>query len=357
MSLSVDIRKNFGSFVLDTHFESEEGILGFLGASGSGKSMTLKCIAGIVTPDEGRIVLNGVTLFDSKQHINLSPQKRRVGYLFQNYALFPTMTLEKNIEAGAHRIRDRHVRAQLVSELIAQMALTGLETQKPSRLSGGQQQRCALARILASQPDILLLDEPFSALDSYLREQLITDMKVFLKHYGKDVILVSHSRSEIYQLCDQAAIVSGGRIQTPAKTKALFAKPVTVDGAVLTGCKNIADAKKTGEHEIFVPSWNVHFTTKEPVPDQLRAVGIRAHYFHPTTDANAHPVELVEEIEEPFEWTLKFRYPPSEELIWWRLPKEKRPNPFPKKLGVSPANIMLLIETASDSPRCRRQGS
>ncbi len=342
MSLSVNIKKHLGDFTLESKFESDKGILGFLGASGSGKSMTLKCIAGIVTPDEGKIVLNGVTLFDSEKKINLPPQKRKVGYLFQNYALFPNMTVEKNIEAGTHWTKDKEKRKQLVRDMIKQVELTGLEKRKPYELSGGQQQRCALARILVNQPDILLLDEPFSALDSYLREQLVTDMKVLLKQYQKDVILVSHSRDEVYKLCDETAIVSDGGIDAKAPTKKLFAHPQTVQGAILTGCKNIAEAKKAGEYQVFIPSWNVTLKTKEQVPEDLAAIGIRAHYFHPGAKENLYPVELMEEIEEPFEWTLKFRYRDSKDLIWWRLPKEKRTSVFPEKLGVSPANIMLL---------------
>ena len=155
--------------MLEADFEQEEGCMGILGASGCGKSMTLKCIAGIETPDSGRICLDGQVLFDSEKKINQKPQKRQVGFLFQNYALFPTMTVEENIGCG---VRDRSLRKQIVREQIQRFQLQGLENLKPSQLSGGQQQRTALARMLAGQPRLILLDEPFSALDSFLRDQM-----------------------------------------------------------------------------------------------------------------------------------------------------------------------------------------
>ena len=176
MALSVEIRKKLGNFQLDVQFESSRSPLALLGASGCGKSVTLRCIAGILTPDEGRIVLDGVTLFDSATGINLPPQKRQVGYLFQQYALFPHMTVRRNIAAA---VRESSRRAEITSDLLRRFRLEDAAEQKPAQLSGGQQQRCALARILASDPKLILLDEPFSALDGYLKTQLeleLTDM-------------------------------------------------------------------------------------------------------------------------------------------------------------------------------------
>ena len=158
MRLSVDIHKDFGPFRLDAAFETDSGaVTGVLGASGCGKSVTLKCIAGIETPDEGHIELDGEVLFDSAARINLSPQKRRVGYLFQNYALFPNMTVEQNIAAG---VRDKAGRKETAERLIHAFYLEGNEHKYPRQLSGGQQQRVALARILANEPRALLLDVP-----------------------------------------------------------------------------------------------------------------------------------------------------------------------------------------------------
>lgn len=171
MSLFVEIEKQLGNFHLDVRFQAETETLALLGASGCGKSMTLKCIAGIMTPDRGRIVLNGRVLFDSEARIDLPPQQRRVGYLFQNYALFPTMTVEKNILCGI-RSGSKAEKAAALSATLHRFRLEGLEKRYPAQLSGGQQQRVALARILCSQPEVILLDEPFSALDSYLKWDL-----------------------------------------------------------------------------------------------------------------------------------------------------------------------------------------
>ena len=212
MSLSVHIKKDFGGFLLSVDLEHESGIMGLLGASGCGKSLTLKSIAGIVTPDEGRIVLNGRVLFDSEQHMNLSPQVRNVGYLFQNYALFPNMTVEKNILCGLNREKDRNIRREKLENVLEMMELTSLRRSLPHQLSGGQQQRAALARILVSGPELLLLDEPFSALDSYLRDSLQIQVKELLENYGKDVLLVSHSRDEIYHLCSRMALIDRGKV-------------------------------------------------------------------------------------------------------------------------------------------------
>ncbi|MCC8061071.1 MAG: ATP-binding cassette domain-containing protein [Clostridiales bacterium] len=345
MSLSVSIKKKFGNFELDSSFETDGTILGFLGASGCGKSMTLKCIAGIVTPDEGRIVLNGRVLFDKAERINLPPQQRRIGYLFQNYGLFPNMTLEQNIMCGLCREKDKSKKREAVADIIQKMMLSGLEKHRPSQLSGGQQQRTALARILIGRPELLLLDEPFSALDAYLKLKLETEMKKLLEDFGKDVILVSHNRDEVYHLCNHLAIMDQGHFLGQGNVKEMFRNPGSVQGAVLTGCKNIETAVKSGDHEVFVPAWNKHFTCDQPVGDSLRAVGIRAHYFNAKTTQNAGKTYLVETMEEPFEMILKFRYEgadPSSEPIWWRIPKDKNPGKFPEKLGVAPQNVMLL---------------
>ncbi|MCC8127154.1 MAG: ATP-binding cassette domain-containing protein [Clostridiales bacterium] len=347
MSLSVAIRKNFGSFQLDVAFESDGAVLGFLGASGCGKSMTLRCIAGIEKPDEGRIVLNGRVLFDSKARINLRPQERRVGYLFQNYGLFPNMTLEQNIRCGLCREKDKGKREQMLREIIERMVLRGLEGHRPSQLSGGQQQRTALARILVSHPEILLLDEPFSALDAYLKLQLETEMKQILHEFGRDAILVSHSRDEIYRLCGDVAIMDHGHLLGKGDVRRIFADPGSRQGAVLTGCKNIESAEKTGKYEVYVPRWGMHFTTDGPVRDHLCAIGIRAHYFSPEISVNRSEITLVDETEEPFEWIEKFRYVSGDtncEPIWWRLSKDARSQKFPRELGIEPKNIMLLYE-------------
>ena len=166
MGLSVDVNKNLGDFHLNVRFQTEASRIGILGATGCGKSMTLKSIAGIETPDEGKIMMNDKVVYDSRQKVNIRPQKRNIGYLFQNYALFPTMTVAKNIAAGLKGTKQE--KQERVARMIRTFQLEGMEERLPGELSGGQQQRVALARIMAYEPDVILLDEPFSALDMFL---------------------------------------------------------------------------------------------------------------------------------------------------------------------------------------------
>ena len=359
MSLLVQIEKKLEDFHLKVDLESD-AITGFLGASGSGKSMTLKCIAGIEKPDNGRIILNGVTLFDSARKINLPPRKRHVGYLFQNYALFPHMTVEQNIRCGlSPQDKRAHREAELVREMIGRMSLEGLEKHKPGELSGGQAQRVALARILIGKPELLLLDEPFSALDAHLKLQMENELRNHLKEYEKDVLFVSHSRDEIYRICNNMVVVDGGRIVGKGPVKAYFQNPGSRKGAALTGCKNIIEAKVIEPGKVHVPDWNRDFTVQRlEIPSdengsnrcnasRVRAVGIRAHSFRPDCEENLAAIEIVEIVEEPFEWIVKFRYEgaqPESQPIWWRVSKTlyKDGEHFPKYLGVEGADIMLL---------------
>ncbi len=353
MSLYVDIKKDLGGFRLSVKFEAKDGVMGILGPSGCGKSMTLRCIAGVERPDEGKIVLDGVTLFDSEQRINLKPQQRQVGYLFQNYALFPNMTVRKNILCGAKREKDKAKREELLAHYIELMQLTGLEKHYPAQLSGGQQQRVALARILVNQPKLLMLDEPFSALDTHLREKLLVEMKGILERFGGVSIAVTHSRDEAYDLCGTIALMEDGHIHTLKPTKELFADPGTRAGASMTGCKNFSRARKAGEYEVYAVDWGVSFTTAKPVRDDIAYIGIRAHYFSPNTKQNRHPVKLLDKIEEPFEDIIRFRYteqPEGSPDLWWRLPKQFRPQNVSEDyaLGTSSANVLLLYEPEND---------
>ena len=347
MSLFVDIRKKLGEFELNVSLESNGGISGLLGASGSGKSITLMCIAGIVKPDSGKIILNGTTLFDSEAHINLTPQQRHVGYLFQNYALFPNMTVNQNILCGLNREKSKTKKENLLLEMIELMQLKGLEKHKPGQLSGGQQQRVALARILIGNPSLLMLDEPFSALDSHLREQLRIDTQKLIEHFGKEALLVTHSRDEAYQMCSKIALIDSGKIIAHKNTKELFANPESRVAATLTGCKNVIDAKKTGQFSLYVPAWNQEFVTSEPIRDNLCAVGIRAHHFDPDTKENRYPIDIIEKTESPFEYKVQFRYKTqnNESLnIWWFNRKEKKTEEFSDGLGINQDDIMLLYK-------------
>ena len=345
MSLSVDIEKRLGDFRLRVRFECEGGVTGLLGPSGCGKSMTLKCIAGIERPDRGRIALDGRVLFDSERRIDLKPRERRVGYLFQNYALFPNMTVEQNLRCGLCRERDREQRKRALDEALDLFDLRTLAGHKPHQLSGGQQQRVALARALVNRPGLLLLDEPFSALDAHLRLRLQLGMLDTLRSYGRPALLVTHDRGEAYRLCDAIAVMSEGAASQPVETKWLFADPGTVSAAALTGCKNITPARRVGKDLLLAPEWGVTLQTALPVPDDVTHVGIRAHYFGPKVAGNRFPVEFLGDMEEPFEWVLEFRYAgqtPESQPLWWRMPKEKRPQQLPEVLGIAPVNVLPL---------------
>ncbi len=208
--LEVQIYKKLAEFDLDVSFQVNDNILGLMGASGSGKSMTLKCIAGIETPDQGRIVLNDRVLFDSEKKINVPIQKRNVGYMFQSYALFPNMNVYENISVGlrARKVKDVDIVAQKVMK---QFQISELASRYSKQLSGGQRQRVALARLLAYEPDVLLLDEPFSALDEDLKEDLLRELKSELQ-ISKPVIFVSHNKEEVNELCDFKYKIKQGEI-------------------------------------------------------------------------------------------------------------------------------------------------
>ena len=356
MSLQADIKKRFSGFTLEVSLRTESGVLGILGASGSGKSMTLKCIAGIETPDEGRIVLNDRVLFDSEKKINLTPQKRNVGYLFQNYALFPNMTVEANIAAGL-KCPERE-KQEIVREMIRLFKMEGLEKRYPSQLSGGQQQRTALARILAYEPDVIMLDEPFSALDFYLKEQLQLQVKEVLKNYSGDALLVTHSRDEVYRFCENSLILDRGSVVSRGKTGEIFKKPANVTAARLTGCKNILPVRRVDEHHVFLPDWGVTLTAAEPVGENIRFIGIRERdLFQTDAGENCLPCRWTETLDQPLNRSLLLA--PAETaahsfeespVLWWKVDKRSGQADSIYTAGdrltvaVRPGDILLLEE-------------
>ena len=222
MSLQAVIKKRFSGFSLDVSLNTDGGVMGILGASGSGKSMTLKCIAGIETPDEGRIVLNGRVLFDSEKRINLPPQKRKVGYLFQNYALFPNMTVETNIAAGLSGSKEE--KQEAVARMIRLFKLEGLEKRYPSQLSGGQQQRVAIARAIAFRPEVLLFDEPTSALDPELTREVLNTITQ-LAADGLTLVVVTHEMGFARNVSDRIIFMENGIVAEEAPAKEFFLHP------------------------------------------------------------------------------------------------------------------------------------
>ncbi len=320
MALQVNIRKKFSGFELNVEFETEAGCMGILGASGCGKSMTLKCVAGIEKPDHGRIVLNGKVLFDSEKGINLPARERRTGYLFQNYALFPTMTVEENLSIVIPgKKRDK---LPLVAEQLRRFQLEGLEKRYPSQLSGGQQQRVALARMLLYKPDIIMLDEPFSALDGFLKDTLQMEMLELIREYNGDVLMVSHSRDEIYKFCDHMMLLSEGKTILKGCTKDIFRRPERMEAAKLTGCKNISSIEKISDYELYACEWKIKLKTEEKIGDSVRYVGIRGHNLIPVqerSEENVMGIELAGFADTPFQRQYLFQNSDDKtsSKIWW----------------------------------------
>lgn len=344
MSLLVDIRKKLKGFTLDVAFETDREYLGILGASGCGKSMTLKCIAGIETPDNGRIILDGKVLFDSEKNINLKPQQRNIGYLFQNYALFPHLTVEENIGIGLSCSREE--KAGRVAEMIESFHLHGLGKKYTSQLSGGQQQRVALARCVVYKPDVLLLDEPFSALDSHLKDQLQSEVLELLKLYGGEVLMVTHSRDEAYRMCSRLVIIDKGRSVLAGATREIFRQPKLLAAARLTGCKNVSECEVLSAHTVRAVEWGIVLETKKEVPSNARYVGIRAHEFKMTehgaagSDKNMFTSRVRKIVEDVFEYSILL-----ENGILYKVKKEEWDNRKDKEnlvLRVPEAAILLL---------------
>jgi molybdate transport system ATP-binding protein len=287
VSLYVRIKRKTGLFNLDVEFEVSGGVTGLLGASGCGKSMTLRCVAGVMRPDEGLIVSNGRVLFDSKRRVNLSPQRRNVGLLFQSCAMFPNMTVAGCISAvlRAGAKGQRRYPGDLGS-LIRQFRLDGLENHYPENLSGGERQRAAMACIMASGPEVKMLDEPLSALDSYLRWQLEGELAQIADDFGGVTLYVSHNRDEVYRMCDRVCVMRDGRSEGVRTVDELFESPDTYASSLLSGCKNYSRAEKISERRVRAVDWGVELECGRTIPDDAAYIGVRSHYARVSRDAS-----------------------------------------------------------------------
>lgn len=355
--LMVEIEKQLANFTLNTAFVAQGEALGLLGGSGSGKSMTLRCIAGVETPTQGRIVLNGQTLFDSEKCINIPSHQRKVSLVFQNYALFPHMTVAQNIGFGLQHL-PKAIRSEHTKQQLALVQLQGLGDRYPHQLSGGQQQRVALARALATNPEALLLDEPFSALDTHLRSQLEQQLVETLSTYSGVTLFVTHNLEEAYRVCQKLMVMSGGRAIAFDNKHRIFENPRTVRVAQLTGCKNFSRAVALGSEAIEAIDWGVQLQLVEAIPGHLSDVGIRAHQIRlmPKSNSklsNTFPCWLVSTSETPHRMTLflKFNSAPlntQDYHVQAEMFKETwqgiKDHPFPWFAQLDPVRLMLLVD-------------
>lgn len=223
--LKINIEKKLNNYSLDVNINFGNGITGLFGPSGSGKSMILKNIAGLEEPDNGVIVFDEEILFDKKKKINIAPQKRKIGYLFQDYAIFPHMTVYENIEVSVNKKYKNTDKEYLINEVMNDLKISQLKNKKPREISGGEKQRTAIARLIVNEPKFLLLDEPFSALDTYLKMELIENLHMIIDKLKISAILVSHNIEEIFALCKEMYVVENGKIIENGDVSILFNSP------------------------------------------------------------------------------------------------------------------------------------
>ncbi len=350
-NLLVDIEKSLPNYTLITSFTADNYPLGLLGASGAGKSMILRCIAGLEKPSSGCIVLNGRVLFDEQKQINLPVRDRSIGFVFQNYALFPHLNVAQNIAFGLQHLSPLE-RNRRVNELITLMHLQGMQTRHPKNLSGGQQQRVALARALAMQPEVLLLDEPFSALDTHLRSQLEKQLIAIVNNYQGVTLFVTHNLEEVYRVCKNLLVLSEGKTAAYGSKESIFEHPRTFTTAQITGCKNFSRAQVISPQKVRAIDWDCTLHVTEAISNPLH-IGIRAHQliFSDTPTVNTFPCWVVQTSETPHRLTiyLKLHQPPTQLNDYhlqaevfkekWAMLKER---PFPWLVYLDPVRLFLM---------------
>jgi len=351
--LCLNIFKPLSGFALDVGFDISPEVLGILGASGSGKSMTLRCIAGLETPSSGKIVVNGKVLFDSAEGINVPSKDRRIGFLFQNYALFPHLSVAQNVAFGLQHLSESEQELRVKEQLIS-VQMSGLENRYPHELSGGQQQRVALARAIAPSPDLLLLDEPFSALDTHLRSQLERELMQTLANYRGITLFVSHNLEEVYRVCKNLLVLAEGRPIAFDTKENIFDRPGNFTVAQLTGCKNFSAAKPISVTVVEAIDWGCTLTVVEPIPKSLVSVGIRAHQLSFVSGCdreNTFACWIASTVETPHRVTLylKLHSPPNNSQDYHlqaEVFKEKwsamKDNPFPWYVQIEPIRLILM---------------
>ncbi len=358
MALEVRFKKRLASFTLAPDFSCGAESLAILGPSGAGKSMTLRCIAGLEQPDEGSIVLNGRTLFDSQTGINVAARRRGIGLLFQNYALFPHMTVAENVAFGL-KAASRGERERRTLKQIADVHLEGLERRLPRELSGGEQQRAALARALAIEPQALLLDEPLSALDTYLRSKIEQQLISTLAQFQRPALYVTHNIEEAYRIATKLVVLAKGQVAANGSRDEVFRDPPTLEVALLTGLKNFSRARVSSDGSVEALDWNCVLRCASANAANAAYVGIRAHYIGFAFEkggsiaANTFPCWLVRTSETPFHATLYLRlHNPPDASGFYHLQAEVtkeqwmlfRNQPQPWLTVLPPESLLVLAE-------------
>lgn len=359
MPLEAYFQKKLREFALEVSFESGDETLAVLGPSGSGKTMLLRAIAGLEKPESGRISLNKRVVFDAQKRIHLPARERRIGMLFQNYALFPHRTAAENIGFGLNRLPAME-REKRVSDVTRRVHLCGLEKRFPSELSGGEQQRIALARALAIGPEALLLDEALTALDTHLRNQLEQQLLETLRSFGRPALLVTHNIEEAYRLGKKLIVLVRGRIAAHGDTAEIFKHPPSMEVARLTGCKNFTRARVASDHIVEATDWGCRLLVPAIPGTAVHHAGIRAHHIDfteaKTADGdndNVFPCWLVRTSETPFRITLFLRLhsaPQGDDAphLQAEVFKEKwdrfRHQPFPWHVRLAPDSLLLFPE-------------
>ena len=264
--------------------------------------------------------------------------------MFQEYALFPNMTTKKNIMAGMGKKPDQ----KKVADYIRRFHLEELEDHYPAELSGGQKQRVAMARMLAAEPELLLFDEPFAALDSYLKWELEQEMRDTLNEVKKPALFVSHNRDEVYRLCSMVGCIQEGKMEVVEPVKEFFHNPKTKMAAILSGCKNISNVKILDDTHLLATDWDVVLTLSD-IPQDTTAIGIRAHFFVPEKEAdsgeNTFPIKEYKVIEDVFEWNISFKTSNHGSWLQWKIPKKEwvqDAGTMPKRLTIEEKDILLL---------------
>lgn len=312
-------------------------LVAILGRSGSGKTTLLRMAAGLEPVDAGRIEVQGRTVADASSGAFLAPEKRKVGLLFQEHALFPHLSVARNIAFGL-RALDEGQRRSRVQELLERIDLTGHEDRNPHTLSGGQQQRVALARALATEPELLLMDEPFSSLDPTLGRQLRDEVRAILRNAGTAAMLVTHDAEHAMHFADRIALMDAGRLLQVGSPREVFEQPVSPTAARLTGPCNVIDAHlgPNGFETTFgtFPRGSRHAT----LADGPCQIGLRPHDLVATPTASSGRPTITTACFVGSHWDLEATSPTADRLVL----RSHRPldEGTPVTLSCDPAHLL-----------------